>query len=144
MRLYAVQSKMQRVMKMKKNSTLAELLAGILLVGVIEQIVCLIFFENHVYNAVGLWSGVLLSVGLAIHMQRSVEDALDLDADSADKHMRKSYMTRALAASVVIGVVIYYEWGNPLTVLAGIFALKLAAYLQPFMHKAFERRLKRL
>lgn len=124
---------------MEKNSTLAELLAGILLVGVIEQIVCLIFFENYVYNAVGLWSGVLLSGGLAIHMQRSVEDALDFDADSADKYMRKSYMTRALLVCVVIGVVIYYEWGNPLTVLAGIFALKLAAYMQPLMHRVFSK-----
>lgn len=128
---------------MTKNSTLIELLAGIFLVGVIGQIVCLIFFENHVYNAVGLWSGVLLSAGLAIHMQRSVEDALDLNADSADKYMRRSYMTRALAVCVVIGVVIYYEWGNPLTVLAGIFALKLAAYMQPLMHKVFSRHLSK-
>lgn len=124
---------------MRKNSTLTELLAGILLVGVIEQIVCLIFWERHIYNAVGLWSGVLLSVGLAIHMQRSVEDALDFDADSAGKHMRKSYAIRALTTCVVIGVVIYYEWGNPLTVLAGIFALKLAAYMQPFMHRVFSK-----
>ena len=36
---------------------------------------------------------------------------------------------------MLVGAVLYFEVGNPITVLAGVFALKLAAYMQPFTHK---------
>ena len=63
---------------MKKDNTLLELVTGIILVGVAVQIVCLIAFPNDLYNAIGLWSGVAIGSGMAIHMKHSIEDALDL------------------------------------------------------------------
>ena len=67
---------------MKKNRTLLELLIGVVLVGILSQIVCLIFFKQHLYHAVGLWTGVCISAGMAIHMQRSIEDGLDSAAST--------------------------------------------------------------
>lgn len=67
----------RRMRNMKKDNTLTELVLGIILLGVIEQIVCLIFLKDYLYNAVGLWSGILVAVGMAVHMKRSIEDALD-------------------------------------------------------------------
>jgi len=124
---------------MKKNSTLIEVLMGILTVGVVSQLVCLIFFKQHVYNAVGLWTGVLVSAGMAVHMQRSIEDGLDMMGDAGIKHMQKASVVRMLLACVVMAVVMYYDWGNPLTLLLGVMALKLAAYMQPFMHRILEK-----
>lgn len=124
---------------MKKNDTLKELLVGILVVGIIGQIVCLIFFKQHLYNAVGLWAGVLIAAGMAIHMKRSIEDGLDLMGDSGVKHMQKSSVTRMLVSCVVMIVVLYKQWGNPLTLLVGVMALKLAAYMQPLVHRVFEK-----
>lgn len=124
---------------MKKNSTLIELLMGILVVGIVSQLLCLIFFTQHVYNAVGLWTGVAVAAGMAVHMQRSIEDGLDLMGDSGVKHMQKASVTRMLVACVVMAIVMYYNWGNPLTLLLGVMALKLAAYLQPFMHRVLEK-----
>ena len=124
---------------MKKNSTLMELLMGILVVGIVSQFVCLIFFKQHVYHAVGLWTGVAVAAGMAVHMQRSIEDGLDLMGDSGVKHMQKASATRMLIACVVMAIVMYYNWGNPLTLLLGVMALKLAAYMQPFMHRVLEK-----
>ena len=56
---------------MKKDNTLLELVTGIILVGVVVQIVCLIAFPNDLYNAIGLWSGVAIGSGMAIHMKHS-------------------------------------------------------------------------
>lgn len=122
---------------MKKDNTLLELVTGIILVGVVVQIVCLIAFPNDLYNAVGLWSGVLIGCGMAIHMKRSIEDALDLGEEGAAKHIRKTYALRITVVLIVMGCVIYFEFGNPLTLLAGVIALKISAYLQPHMHKIF-------
>ena len=127
---------------MKKNRTLLELLIGVVLVGILSQIVCLIFFKRHLYHAVGLWTGILISIGMAIHMQRSIEDGLDLLGDSGVKHMKKAYLTRTAVAIVVMVVVMYFDWGNPITILVGIIALKVAVYLQPFVHKVLEKRKK--
>ena len=127
---------------MKKNRTLLELLIGVVLVGILSQIVCLIFFKRHLYHAVGLWTGILISIGMAIHMQRSIEDGLDLLGDSGVKHMKKAYLTRTAVAIVVMAAVMYFDWGNPITILVGIIALKVAVYLQPFVHKVLEKRKK--
>lgn len=133
------QKKNQMVKRMKKNNVLLELFIGILLVGIIWQAVCLIFFEKHLYNAVGLWVGVAIATGMAVHMKRSIEDGLDLMGDSGAKHMQKASVTRMALACIAMAVVLYYEWGNPLTLLAGVMTLKLGAYLQPFVHSVLEK-----
>ena len=127
---------------MKKNSTLKELLVGIVIVGILSQIVCLIFLKRHLYHAVGLWTGIGISIGMAIHMQRSIEDGLDLQGDAGVKHMKKAYLTRTAVAVVVMAAIMYFEWGNPITILLGIMALKVAVYLQPLVHKVLEKRKK--
>lgn len=124
---------------MKKNSTLKELIIGVLLVGVVGQIVCLIIFRRLLYLSVGLWAGIGVSIGFAIHMQRTIEDGLDLLGDEGVKHMQKGTMIRMLAACVVMAIVLYMEWGSPLTLLAGVMALKIAAYLQPTVHRVIEK-----
>ena len=124
---------------MKRSSILKELLIGVVLVGVFSQIVCLIFFKRHLYHAVGLWTGILVSIGMAIHMQRSIEDGLDLLGDSGVKHMKKAYLTRTAVAVVVMAAVMYFDLGNPITILVGVMALKVAVYLQPFVHKVLEK-----
>lgn len=127
---------------MKKNSTLKELLIGIVIVGVLSQIVCLIFLKRHLYHAVGLWTGICISVGMAIHMQRSIEDGLDLLGDAGVKYMKKAYLTRTAVALTLMVVIMYFDWGNPLTILLGVMALKVAVYLQPMVHKVLEKRKK--
>ena len=127
---------------MKKDSTLKELLIGIVVVGITAQLLCLLFGTQHLYNAIGLWVGVILATGMAIHMQRSIEDGLDLMGDSGVKHMQKASATRMLVVSAIMAVVLYKQWGNPLTLLVGIMTLKLGAYMQPLTHKILEKRRK--
>ena len=123
---------------MKKNHTLLELLVGILVLGVGIQIVCLIVSKQYLYDAVGLWSGIGLCCFSAIHMQRSIEDAIDLGEAGAKKHVAFGYATRMVVTLLVAGAVIYFKVGNYVTLLIGVFPLKLAAYLQPVTHKLFK------
>ncbi len=122
---------------MKKNSILNELLAGIISLGVLIQIGMLIFAENYLYNAIGLWAGIGIACFMAIHLKRSIEDEMDLGEEGAMKHARTAYATRTMITLIVIGIVIYFKLGNPFTVVLGIFPLKLSAYLQPLIHKIF-------
>jgi hypothetical protein len=122
---------------MKKNNILVELLSGIISLGVLIQIIMAIAFEDYLYNAIGLWTGIGIACFIAIHLKRSIEDSLDLGVEGAAKHARTAYATRTAITLVVIGIVIYFKVGNPFTVVLGIFPLKLSAYLQPLIHKIF-------
>ncbi|MFR4380867.1 MAG: hypothetical protein ACLT3R_00600 [Roseburia sp.] len=64
---------------MKKDKTLTELIVGIIFLGAVVQIIILIAFQNDLYNAPGLWSGIVIGIGMAVHMKHSIEDALDLE-----------------------------------------------------------------
>lgn len=119
---------------MKKNETLLQLLAGIFCIGIVAQVILLLFFERHLYHAIGLWCGIAVAVFSAVMLQRSTEDALDYGAD-AEGYMRKQHMLRMLIAGIVIGVVLYLGYGNPITILVGVSALQLSAFLQPFTEK---------
>ena len=124
---------------MKKNQTLLELLTGIVVIGIGIQIVCLVVSNNYLYDAVGLWAGIGICIFSAIHMYRSIEEAVDLGEVGATKHVRIGYATRMLVTLLVAGAVIYFHIGNYVTLLIGVFPLKLSAYLQPFTHKLFEK-----
>lgn len=124
---------------MKKNSTLTELLVGIFFIGVLIQIACLIFWKDCLYNSIGAWSGIIICLFSAISMKNSIEESLDYGETGAAKHMWIGYLTRMLVTLVVAGIVIYFKLGNYITLLVGLFSLKLAAYMQPFVHKIFLR-----
>lgn len=122
---------------MKKEKTLLELLVGIIFLGLVIQIVCLFVSKNYLYNAIGLWTGIAVACFSAIHMKRSIEDALDFGEHQATKYVRGAYVKRMLITLVIMGVVVYFNVGNPIMLLIGVFPLKIAAYLQPFVHKLF-------
>ncbi len=127
---------------MKKENTLLELLIGIIFSGVILQIVIAILLKNYLYNAIGLWSGTAIACFMAIHMKRSIEDVLDLGEEGGIKRMRSTYLVRMTVVAIVMGVVICFNLGNPITMLFGALTLKIAAYLQPYMHKLLLFRAK--
>ena len=120
---------------MKKENTLFELLIGIILSGVILQIVVAIISKDYLYNAIGLWSGIAIACFMAIHMKRSIEDVLDLGEEGGVKHMRSTYLVRMTIVAIAMGIVICFNLGNPITLLFGALTLKIAAHLQPYMHK---------
>ena len=124
---------------MKKNNTLIEMLGGIILCGLLAQVILLIGFKDYLYNAVGLWCGIAVAAGWAIHLKRSIDEVVYLAGEFAEREYRSGAMKRMGIAAIVIGFVFYKGWGNPITVLVGIFSLKISAYTQPCMHKIFQK-----
>lgn len=124
---------------MEKDRTLQELLLGLFGIGCVVQL-GLLFLGGHLLkNAIGLWCGIFCGVFCFLHMQRTLEDSLDLGEEYATKRVRKGYGTRMLLTAVVLGLVLYYELCNPLTLLVGVLVLKPAIYLQPVVHKVLQK-----
>lgn len=127
-------------MKKKINETLAELLIGILLWGVIWQAGGVWFVRDKAGCSLGLWAGILTAGVCAVHMYRSLDRALDLSEKDAQKYMMSRSMMRYGLIIVVLLVLMITEAGNPLCGFLGVMGLKTAAYLQPLLHKVMEKR----
>ena len=108
------------------NTVLKDMIITMLLYGIIAQIVCLIIPGDHLRMTAGLWIGVAAGVFMVIHMKNSLDEAVLYGEQEAQRYMQKSYAIRYLVVVV-------------LTLFAGIMSLKLAAYLQPIMHKLFAK-----
>ena len=86
----------------------------------------------------GALMGGLLSAGLLYHMYQHLDIALDLDVENAEKHIRNASLWRSLIRGVAVLVSFYFHrYLHPAGVIAGLFGIKIAAYLQPFIHRLF-------
>jgi sensor histidine kinase regulating citrate/malate metabolism len=129
----------------KINETLAELIAGIVIVGILIQLIELLvavihpeFAGSKCSFAIGLWIGVITAIFLAAHMYRSIDTALDMQPDDAEKYMRKAYLFRTAVILVVAFLVHFFKLGYVMATFVGMLTLKFGAFLQPLLHKIFK------
>ena len=122
-----------------RSDTLIELLCGILVYGVIGQLVILCFLHDKIWLSIGWWIGVLTAVLSAYHMWWGLDRALDLGEKDAVKSITSYNMLRYAAIVIIMGIVMVTEIGNPLAAVFGVFGLKAGAYMQPFIHKRKRR-----
>lgn len=133
-------------MKRKINETLIELIAGILAAGAaIQGIQIIISMKyDHLVGSVGnfaagLWPGVAVGICLAVYMYMSIDRALDMQSEDAEKYMKKTYLLRTLTICLVAGIVCYFKFGYIMAFFLGVLCLKFGAFLQPLMHKIREK-----
>lgn len=128
--------------KIKANQTLVELVIGIFCFGAVCQIVGIFFTHDQLAYAVSLWIGIIAAVGMAIHMNYTINKVLAYDEGTAEKVARSSYFLRYGCAMVLLGVAAVTGVTNLIVTFLGIMGLKIGAYLQPFMHKLLQRWIK--
>lgn len=118
------------------SDALGELLCGILFFGIICQIGLIIFLSGSGgYYSTGLWIGILLAMGMALHMTWSLDKALDFSPSDAIKKMRAYSLLRYAAVLIILGLLMIFDKASPLTAFLGLMGLKIGAYIQPFTHK---------
>lgn len=126
------------------RKTVRELVAGIwIYVAGLTLIVlaCMGCFsgwnESHTEALFGTVAGGLLASFMAVHMAASIDTAVDLGEQGALQYTRKRYLIRTGVVLALVVVLYYTGRVNILTLLAGLFGLKPAAYLQPLLHRIF-------
>lgn len=115
--------------------TLLELLTGIVLSGVLMELIGLIIVKDKLSHFIGMLIGIFIALAMATHMAFSLNNALDWDEEYAKRSIWKSYMLRYTAVALCMGLVAYFGIGNIISCFCGIMTLKAAAYLQPYLHK---------
>ena len=127
---------------MKKiDPTLFDLCLGILLYGIIFQLVLLLFSREMSYS-LGLWIGVMLAVAGAIHMWWSIDKGMDQVSKQAAKTVGTNNLIRYLVLVVVTFILIYTDFANPIFMFCGYMGMKVSAYLNPWLCKIRSKVLK--
>lgn len=132
----------ERMIRMRKsdNTIVKELLVVILCYGLLLEAVFVFLTERRLYMTSGLWIGIALAVFMLINMYRALDTGLDLDAKTAKKYVMRHSILRYVVVLAAYGILIFARLGSPLTCFAGIFGLKVAAYVLPAYRRFQDRR----
>lgn len=129
-------------MKKRVNETLAELLCGILVSGVVVQLADLAaawiypqFRELRLLFSIGLWIGVLVAMFLAVHMYRSIDKALDMRPEDAESFMRRVYLFRTAVILLAAAAVKCFNLGYVMAYFVGVLCLNSGAFVQRMLQK---------
>jgi hypothetical protein len=119
------------------NEALPGLVAGIIGYGVVIQLVGVWFVGDKLSYSVGLWFGIAVAVGMAIHIATVIFDSVTMQPD---KHANRRIIAKSLLRYAVVVILFfilgYFQFGNLFTALLGVLGLKVSAYCQPVMSRA--------
>lgn len=121
------------------NLVSKELIIGILICGVVFQLAFMWLSDSKLLFTSGLWIGITISVCVAFHMNWSIENALEMDEKSAVSHMRKTFLLRIIVIAGLFFGTYLLNLGDVVAVFLGLFGLKIGAYLQPLLHRVFQK-----
>lgn len=118
------------------KETLWDLYFGIGFLSILIAAIGACLVETKVAFALGAVYGGIVAGIVATHMYDSIEKALYMTEDGAEKYMKRMAVIRmwimlvAIAFSMCVSKYLYW----PGTVL-GVLTLKVSAYLQPVIHR---------
>ena len=121
-------------MKKKIDPTLFDLCLGIFLYGVVFQLI-LLFFSRKAAYSFGLWIGVVLAIAGAVHMWWSLDRGMDQASKQAAKTIGTNNLIRYFVLVVVMFLLIYTDFANPIFMFCGYMGMKVSAYLNPWLRK---------
>lgn len=118
------------------NEALPGLLLGILLYGVLVEVIGVWFVSDKIRYTTGLLIGIGCAVGMAIHLAVVLEETVRTN-NAAPKMIKAKSVLRYLVVVAVFFVMMWLNLGNLITAFIGVLGLKVSAYAQPLLHKIF-------
>lgn len=122
------------------NDGLPGLIGGILLYGIVIQFTGVWFVEEKWAYSIGLWYGIAIAIGMAIHMAVVIYDAVTFDGENhAKTRVAAKSVIRYVIVAILFGILVFFHLGNIFTTFIGLMSLKISAYLWPWLTKAVNK-----
>ncbi len=116
------------------NQALPGLVFGILLYGVLIEVIGVWFVSDKLRYTTGLIIGVACAIGLAIHIAMIIEESVRI-GEGHEKYLSFKSVMRYLVLCAVLILMTFFKLGNMFTALIGVLGLKVSAYAQPLLIK---------
>ncbi len=118
------------------NQALPNLVLGILIYGVLVELVGVWFVADKLRYTTGLLIGIACAIGLAIHIAMIIEESVRI-GEGHEKYLSFKSVMRYLVLCVVMIAMSYFKLGNMFTALIGVLGLKVSAYAQPLLNRIY-------
>ena len=125
----------------QSSDTMKALIAGIIIYLLIVSVPVLIFTKDRLKGELGLLAGVLIALGMAVHMNYVTNKLMYMESGHTALAAWSS-AGRLLLAGALLLLIGFTGWLDVITAVIGLFALKISAYLQPLLIKFFSKENK--
>ncbi|MBQ3784284.1 MAG: hypothetical protein II838_12745 [Lachnospiraceae bacterium] len=117
----------------QEKKTLCYLILGNFIYASLISLIGVFLLRLDVRFAFGVFLSSIGASIVAVHMFFSLQKSIDMGEEGAMKRERTQALKRMLIMIMVVSVgLVLPAWFHPLGIVAGVFALKVSAYLQPF------------
>lgn len=116
------------------NQALPGLVLGIVIFGVLVELVGVWFVEDKIRYTTGLMVGIGCAIFMAIHIAMIIEESVRI-GQGHEKYLSFKSVMRYLIVCAVMILMMVFKLGNMFTALIGILGLKVSAYAQPLLNK---------
>ena len=116
------------------NQALPGLVLGILIYGLLIELIGVWFVSDKIRYTSGLVIGIACAIGMAIHIAMIIEESVRI-GKGHEKYLSFKSVLRYLAVCAVMIAMMYFKLGNMITALIGILGLKVSAYAQPLLNR---------
>lgn len=118
------------------NPSLPGLVAGIVIYGLIIQLVGVWFVEDKIGYSIGLWYGIAIAIGMGVNLAMVIYDTVSFYGEgNANRQVAAKALLRYIVVAALFFILGYFEFGNLFTAILGVFGLKVSAYMQPLLNK---------
>lgn len=121
------------------NEALPGLLLGIIIYGILAEVIGVWFSDDKIRYTSGLIIGLLCSGYMAVNLASVIEDSVL--GDSPKMLAFKSVVRYLIVCAVMIGMM-YFKLGGLISGILGLLGLKVSAYAQPLLNKVFSKSKK--
>ena len=126
------------------NDSLPGLVAGIVIYGLIIQFTGVWFVEDKIRYSTGLWVGIAIAVGMAIHLAIVIYDSVTVDGTKgANRRIVMKSALRYIVVVILFFILGYFNLGNLITAFLGVMGLKISAYAQPLVNLVKDKWVRR-
>ena len=132
-------TRLSRIKISELPETVTEMWIGELLFGIICEMLAVWFVNNKFGFTIGICGGTLLAIFNTYHMWWVLDRSFDMDENKAGKYAGAQYGIRYALLIVLVAVLYLTGWGNAFAAFAAYMGIKVAAYIQPFIHKLIRR-----
>lgn len=120
------------------NDALPGLVLGILIYGVVVELIGLCYAADKLRFTSGLVVGLVLAVAMAVNIAAVIRDAVENrsgDQEHAGTQIIAKSVLRFVVVAAVFIAMIKLNLGDLFAAFLGVLGLKISAYLQPLTHK---------
>ncbi len=119
----------------KDRKTLRQLMLGILIFVCPVLILGIIFSGDKLAFTLGLILGTALSFGQLLHMNHTIDKALNRSAKSAQRYTIANYVIRNVVTIGFLVLAVLVDQIGIIGAIIGTFGVKASAFIHPYLDR---------